>query len=205
MLEQTKDLINQLNCEFRRCSDCLLTDEYVNLLKSLRHRIFDRELIEFLCDKTTSKKHIWEIRFKHLATLLTNEFTKNFDLKQFFLENVKKSRRLPMKLYFIRGFAIYATEAELKPLMDKFSISLTKIHDYIDYEHILSVAGLPYLVEKYHYQTFIDSLKTAEEEYLKIDPLLRGFFTINEEFEQINLIDNVEVSRRTKLFLERLK
>ncbi len=70
-----------------------------------------------------------------------------------------------------------------------------------DGEHILSVAGLPYLVKTYDYACFEDTLKTAENEYQKIHPLLRGYFTLNENLEQINLLSIQEMQKRTDAFI----
>ena len=84
--------------------------------------------------------------------------------------------------------------------MKKLQQLLEKNHDYIDYEYILSVAGLSYLVEKYDYTCFKETIETAKIEYQKIDPLLRGYFTLNEKIEHINLISNEEALKRTKEF-----
>ncbi len=178
----TKDL----NFWFSKCSDCLLHPEYEQLLKKLYDYELTQKIIDFLCDKATSKKHFCEIRFEHLKILLVNKSTVKFDLKQFYLDNLRKSRRLWLKMFYIRGYALYATEQELIPIMKKFKTQLEKNHDYIDYEYILSEAGLPYLVNKYGYFCFSDALETADNEYQKIDSLLRGYFTLNENLEHIN-------------------
>jgi len=147
----------------------------------------------------------WKIRFDHLRILLLNSSAKAFNLKAFYFENLKKSRRLAMKLFFIRGYAIYASEQELNPVMEKFRKNLEKSHDYIDYNYILSVAGLPYLVNTYGYNCFSQTLEKAEEEHQKIDPLLRGFFTLNENLEQINLLSLAEAGKRTEEFLNKCR
>ena len=128
-----------------------------------------------------------------------------YDLKAFYFENLKKCRRLAMKIFFIRGYAIYASEEELIPIMEKFQKSLEKNHDYIDYNYILSVAGLPYLVDIYGYDCFSQTLKKAEEEHEKIDPLLRGYFTLDSNLEQVNLLTIKEVQKRSKQFLDKHK
>lgn len=193
-------MIEKLEYGFSKCSDCLLHPEYKKLLQELYTYDLTQELIDFLCDKTTSKKHWCEIRFEHLKILLLNKSALNYDLKTFYFDCLKKCRRLWLKMFFIRGYAVYATEEELCPVMKKFQEQLTKNHDYIDYEHILSVAGLPYLVNTYGYACFEDTLKTAENEYQKIHPLLRGYFTLNENLEQINLISTQEVRKRSEEF-----
>lgn len=198
-------LLSELECAFKKCSDCSLHYEYVPLLEQLKTVTLTQDLVDYLCDKITSKKHFWEIRFDHLRVLLLNPTSKDFDLKNFYFERSKRSRRLAIKIFFIRGYAIYATEEELTPMMEKFCKSLEKNHDYIDYEYVLSVAGLPYLAEKYGYDCFIHALKKAKEEYQHIDPLLRGYFTLNRELEQIQLLSYKDIVRRGNLFLEKIR
>lgn len=194
-------LIIELERTFHKCSDWLLHPEYVSLLDKLYNEELSKDHINFLCDKVISKKHVWEIRFKHLRVLLLNPSATTFDLKHFYLENIKKCRRLAMKIFFIRGYAIYASEEELNPIMDKFRKSLEKNHDYIDYNYILSIAGLPYLVNTYGYDCFVKTLEKAEEEHAKIDPLLRGYFTLNTNLEQVDLLTIEEIRKRSESFL----
>ena len=199
------NLLSELDRAFKRCSDCILHPEYMSLIKKLHNIKLSKDYIDYLCDKVVSKKHIWEIRFDHLRILLLNPSAMEYDLKAFYFENLKKCRRLAMKIFFIRGYAIYASEEELIPIMEKFQKSLEKNHDYIDYNYILSVAGLPYLVNEYGYDCFAKSLEKAQEEHKQIDPLLRGYFTLNQNLEQVNLLTQEEISRRTYRFLEKCK
>ena len=193
-------MIEKLEYWFSKCSDCLLHPEYTKLLDELYNYELNQEMIDFLCDKATSKKHWCELRFEHLKILLLNETALNYDLKQFYFDALKRCRRLWLKMFYIRGYALYATEEELLPVMKKFQQLLEKNHDYIDYEYILSVAGLSYLAEKYDYACFKETLETAKIEYQKIDPLLRGYFTMNEKLEHINLISYEEALKRSKEF-----
>ena len=199
------DLLSELERSFKKCSDCLLHPDYVSCLKKLYDIELSQEYIDYLCKIITSKKHIWEIRLDHLAILLLNPSAKAFDLKDFYFENAQKCRRLAMKIFYICGYAIYASEEELNPVMEKFCRNLEKNHDYIDYNYILSVAGLPYLMDLYKYDCFAQALKKAEEEHEKIDPLLRGYFTLNSNMEQVNLLTVEEVQKRSKQFLDKLK
>ena len=111
--------ITALEQAFRKCSDCSLHSDYLPLLERMETCDLTAEHIAYLQEKCLSKKHIWEIRFDHLRVLLLNPTTRNYDLKEFFLARVKASRRLSMKLFYIRGLAMYATEAELEPVMEK--------------------------------------------------------------------------------------
>ncbi len=196
-------LLSDLKCALNKCSDCILHPEYISLLNKLCHINLSHELIDYLCNIVTSKEHIWEIRLKHLRVLLLNPSASAFDLKKFYFENLKKCQRLAMKIFFIRGYAIYASEEELNIVMDKFCKSLEKNHDYINYNYILSIAGLPYLVDKYGYVCFVRALEKAEEEHKKIDPLLRGYFTLNENFECVNLLPIEKAHKKTQQFLEK--
>ena len=198
--EYLKDLLLNLEQSFKRCSDCGLHKDYVFYLNKLPGCELTQELVDFLCEKSTSKKHFWEIRLDHLRILLLNESARKFDLKSFYLECLKRSRRLALKIFYIRGYAIYASEEELTPIMAKFCANLEKNHDYIDYEHILSAAGLPYLAKTYGYDCFIKALHKAEEEYQKIDPLLRGFFTLDENINQVDLLSYEETNKREEAF-----
>ena len=198
-------LLSELERTFKKCSDCLLHSEYIALLHQLENIELTQELVDFLCEKATSQKHIWEIQFDHLRILLLNPTSKSFDLKNFYLENLKKCRRLAMKIFFIRGYSIYATEAELEPILEKFQQNMEKNHNYIDYNYILSSAGLPYLVSTYQYTCFTKALKKAEEEYQHIDSLLQGYFTLTPNLEQVNLLSNEEIQKRLRLFLDKYR
>ena len=186
---------------FRKCSDCMLNADYVPLLKQLESCELTAEHIAYLQEKCLSKKHIWEIRFEHLRVLLLNPSVRNYDLKAFFLDRVKASRRLSMKLFYIRGYAMYATETELILVMEKFCSSLKKNHDYMDYNEILSEAGLPYLVKTYGYGCFANAYDTALEESLNV-PCLLGCYTLNERMEMVNRMPAEEMQRQLKAYLE---
>lgn len=194
-------LIPELERAFGKCSDCLLHGEYIEILNKLYGTELSQELIDYLCAKATSKKHIWEIRFEHLRALLLNPSSKSFDLKEFYLENLKKSRRLAMKIFYIRGYAAYASEKEMEAVMEKFCKNLEKNRDGTDYAYVLSVAGLPYLADKYGYNCFKKALEKACEEYEKIPCALRGFFTLNESLDTVPLISSEEAARRIRAFL----
>lgn len=196
-------LLLELERTFKKCSDCSLHPDYVASLNKLYNIELSQELIHYLCNKIASKNHIWEIRFDHLRILLLNPSAKAYDLKAFYLENIKKCRRLALKIFYIRGYAIYASEEELNPIMETFRKNLDKNHDYIDYNYLLSVAGIGYLVNTYGYDCFVKTLEKARKEYQSIDPLLQGYFTLNENLEQVNLVPAEEVQRRLEMFLEK--
>lgn len=197
-------ILHQLNTEFSKCSDCGLTEKYRELLEELRCINLSPELISWLCEKSRSGKHIWEIRFEHLRVLLLNFSSRQYDLRKFYLENLKKCRRPALKLFFIRGYAMYANEKEIAPLIEKFAKSLETNHDYIDYNYFLSEAGLPYLAKYYGYDCFVKAFEKAKQEHEKIDPLLRGYFTLDSELRQIDLLSIEEVQKRSAEFLKKI-
>ena len=91
---------------------------------------------------------------------------------------------------------MYASEDEMIPVMEKYESLLQRNHYYIDYSYILSRPLLPYLVKTYGYDCCERALETAKKEYEKIDPLLRGWSTLNERFEYVELLSKAEWEAR---------
>ena len=89
--------------------------------------------------------------------------------------------------------------------MGKFRKNLEGPCNYIDYNYILSVAGLPYLVETYGYTSFVETLEKANFEYRKISSSLKGYFTLDENLEQVTLISPEEARNRMMSFLNEHK
>jgi hypothetical protein len=188
-----------------RYSDFYLPDErYEQHLRKLWSMPLTDEIVTYLCEQIDNpkSKRDCDLRFIHLRPLILNPTTKLFDLKQYFLNHLIKSRRPWLKLFYIMAFTVYAREEEIMPVMKQFNSILEKRHDYVDYEQILSMAGLPLLIKKYGYPCFSESLDIAKHEYMKIDPLLRGFFTLNENFDVIALIAPEECQKRLQAFLK---
>ncbi len=176
--------------------------EYRSFLNQLYTHPLTQDLVDFLCEKSTSKKHIWEIRFAHLRILLLNPTAHQYDLKDFFFQCLKRARRAAIKIYFIRGYAIYATEEEMSPIMKKFAASMEKPpHDHIDWAYVLAPSGLPYLVETYGYACFQEALQTVQEEYKKNPPFMAGSCTLDEKMKQISTISNAEAIAKIQRYL----
>ena len=195
-------LLEELDRTSKKCSDCLLHPEYEALLRKLESMELTRETVDFLCDNIASKKHIWEIRFRHLQVLLRNPSAGKFDLKEFYLQNFKRSRRIAIKIFFIRGYAQYASEEELIPIMEKFLKNLDGPCGHTDYNYMLSVAGLPYLVKKYGYACFAQTLEEAKRRHNQSSPLLRDYFTLDENLDQVNLVSPQEAHNLIRAFLD---
>ena len=181
---KTDELLEQLEREHKRCSDGCLFPTYAQLLEQLQKAELTQELVDYLCFWSTSQKHFWEIRFQHLRVLLLNPSAQKYDLKSFYLDRLTKCRRLALKMFFIRGYAMYASEKELIPVMKRFCASMEKNHDYIDYNYLLSAAGLPYFVKTYGYPCFQQALRIAETESRKVYQGGLGCFTITEDLRQ---------------------
>lgn len=108
-----------------------------------------------------------------------------YDLKDFFLTAFKKLRHLDIRLTAIRGYAHYATEAEVILLMDKFLASLIKLPEhtpyaYQEYESIRSQFGLGYLVERYGYDCFKKALEQTNQQYEAMPENFRSIIRMDE-------------------------
>ena len=199
------DLLQNLKDNYRYSDYYLPDDRYEQYLRRFRTEPLTQELVEYLCFQIDNPKNkrSCELRFIHLQPLFLNPTVQNFDLKEYWLSHIAKCRRLWLKLFYIRAYSIFATENELIPVMQKFEASLQRMHDYQDYEQILSKAGLPYLCEKYGYDCFRHALSVAEKEYLNIDPLLRGFFTLDEEGNMVEILTPQQCHERLDAFLKK--
>lgn len=198
-------ILSELERTIKMCPEWGLHGEYMLAL----NRLYDVELtqpyVDYLCNILNSKKFIWEVRFKHLRVLLLNPSAKKFDLKEFYFEKIKRCRKLALKIFFIRGYAMYASEEELNPVMSKFCKSLERGHDYLDYNYFLAKPGLPYLVETYGYQCFVKALEKARENHQEMDPLLKDYFTLDERLEHVDLLSSKEALIRSYLFFKKLR
>lgn len=199
------NLLQELK-ENYRYSDLYLPDErYEKHLYRLRTEPLTQELVDYLCSQIDNprNKRDCQLRFIHLQPLFLNPTTQNFDLKEYIYEHIVKSRRIWLKFFYIRTYTLFANEQELIPIMQKFENALKKSHDSEDYEQILSNGGLPFLCKKYGYECFYQALETAKKEYLQIDPLLRGHFTLDENGDFVEVLSNKEVHERYDAWLSK--
>ena len=198
-------LLEQLKRNYRYSDYYFPDDCYERYLRQLYTEPLTQELVDYLCSQIDNPKsqRSCELRFIHLQPLFINSSVQNFDLKEYLYFHIVKCRRLWLKLFYIRTYSIFATEKELEPIIQKFEIALQKVHDYQDYEQILSKAGLPYLCKKYGYDCFYHALSVAKKEYLNIDPLLRGFFTLDEYGNMIEILTPQQCRERIEAFLKK--
>lgn len=198
------DLLQKLR-ENYRYSDFYLPDErYEQYLRLLRTEPLTQELVDYLCSQIDNpkSKRSCELRFIHLQPLFLNPTAAQFDLKDYIYDHLKKSRRPWLRLFYIRAYAIYATESEVDSVISKFEDMMRKYHDYQDFSQILSEAGLPYLVQKYNYPCFKRAFATAIQEYTHINSHLKGLFTRNEDGDMFSLLSEEEIRQRYNLYLE---
>lgn len=207
MIPKNKNLVKIMK-ENDECREWMIRNKtYEECLEILCTKPFTQEEVDYLCKKIDDPKHKNdpEVRCYHLRPFLLNPTTTNFDLKEFFLVRFKKSRRLWLKMYYIMGYAKFATEEELIPVIDKFNDNMRSIHDYIDFSYLMSKYGIKLLVRTYNYPCLHNCLKVAKQEYRKIDPLLKGYITTDKNFKTIELLPNKVSKLLFELALKRKK
>jgi hypothetical protein len=192
-----ENITDTLKDEFARCHSFLLTKKYVELLGTLRGQDLTERTAKYLCEKAADTSKIWEIRYEHLAVLLLSSNLSSLYLKEWFLDAYGASRNLTLKLLFLRGYAEYASESELVPVVKDFTLSLKNAHEVTDFEYILSEIGLLYLVKKHRYGCFDAVLEAAKEKYESFPDAVRGFFTVDENFRKVSLLPDEEIRKRT--------
>ena len=130
-----------------------------------------------------------------------------YELKDFFLTVFKKERHLDTRLTAIRGYAAYATEAEVIPIMDKFTQILNKGGRLLalrtEYELLRSKFGLPYLIRKYGYSCFIEAAEVLDKMYDSLPKELKGYFTYDENGVLVKLMSDKKMKRKFEAWLER--
>ncbi len=123
--------------------------------------------------------------------------------KEFFLAVFRKERYLDMRLTAIRGYAVFATEKEIEPLMKKMTELLRKRpqttpYNYQEYEILRSAYLMPYLLEKYGYTCFKDFNQQLNLQYDDMPDLFKGIFTCDENGNVIQLLSQQESEERWK-------
>lgn len=127
------------------------------------------------------------------------------DAKEFFGKAFKKERYLDMKLAAVRGYAAYAAEEEVAPLMGKLMELLKKRaaqtpYDYTEYEPMRSVFLMPYLLKHYDYECFRLFNQQLEKQYDEMPECFKNIFTLDEYGKMHEIRDNKEVSQSLENF-----
>ena len=122
------------------------------------------------------------------------------DAKDFFLQAFKQERYLDMKLSAVRGYAVYATEAEILTLMSKLLELLKKRpektpYNYTEYEPMRSVFLMKYLLKHYDYECFRVFDIQLEEQYNDMPDCFKDIFTLDELGNVCTIRDKEEVEK----------
>ena len=179
--------------------------EYRESMIHMRFEPFSEEDMLFFKELYLTSKDIFS-RNQILQTFVLQCL--QYDLKDFFLLAFKKERYLDMRLVAIRGFAVYATEKEIIPLMKKFLEILIKVpthtpYNYQEYEMLRSKFGFPYLVEKYGYDCFKKAFTQLEKQYNDMPNECKGFFTLDENGLHVSLMSSKEISKKLDILFGR--
>jgi hypothetical protein len=179
--------------------------QYREAMIHMRFEFFSEEDIFFFKELYLTSKDIFS-RNQILQAFVLQ--CAQYNLKDFFLLAFKKERYLDMRLTAIRGFAIYATEKEIIPLMKKFLEILIKIpthtpYNYQEYEMLRSKFGLPYLVQKHGYDCFKETFAQLEKQYNDMLDECKGFFTLDETGLHVSLMPEEEINKKLDILFGR--
>ncbi|MGR3857555.1 hypothetical protein [Chryseobacterium indologenes] len=169
--------------------------EFRNVLFNLDKNIISNDNVEHLMTIYNSAKQL-DIRNKILKLLY--DFTYPL-LKDFFLNAYKKERYLDMKIYALRGLSNFIKEKEITQLLKKFNQSLAKRqqttpYNFQEYELLKGGNALPYLVEKYGYPCFKETLEQVNRQYEAMPDAFKGHYTIDDNGD-IKMLKNAGESK----------
>lgn len=191
----------------------ILTDEKIkdsnkdfrSALFSLDKNSIDKDNFVHLVRIYSTTKQL-DLRNKVLRLLYDFDFP---ELKDFFDNAYKKERYLDMKIYALRGLSQFTNEKEIEKLLQKFNLTLLKRqettpYNYQEYELLRGQNSLPYLVEKYNYNCFKETLNQVNAQYNAMPDAFKGHFTIDENGEFLSLRSPEESSQMIKDFFNQL-
>lgn len=190
----TKEKYNERDIEFR------------NALFNLDKNTINDDNAEFLTTIYLSTKHL-DIRNKILKLLYDFNFSA---LKEFFLTSYKKERYLDMKIYALRGLSQFIEEKEIILLLKKFNQSLAKRqqttpYNYQEYELLRGKNALPFLVHKYNYECFKETLEQVNIQYDAMPDAFKDHYTVDKTGETVMLKSHSETKRIMDKFWENEK
>jgi len=187
----------------------ILTDEKIkdsnkdfrSALFSLDKNSIDKDNFIHLVRIYSTTKQL-DLRNKALRLLYDFDFP---ELKDFFDNAYKKERYLDMKIYALRGLSQFTNEKEIEKLLHKFNLTLLKRqettpYNYQEYELLRGQNSLPYLIEKYNYNCFKETLNQVNAQYNAMPDAFKGHFGINENGEFLSLRSPEESSQMIKDF-----
>ena len=187
----TKEKINERHIDFR------------NALFGLDKNSISIENLEYLTNIYNSTKQL-DIRNKILNLLYDLDFV---TLKEFFSNAYKKERYLDMKVYALRGLSYFVGEKDIENLLEKFNQTLAKRqettpYNYQEYELLRGKNALPYLVKKFGYKCFKETLEQVNKQYHAMPEAFKGHFTTDENGEIVSLRKPEEVKNMMDKFWE---
>ncbi len=121
-------------------------------------------------------------------------------LEEFFDQAFRKERYLDMRLMALRGLAQFRGEQALVGPLAKINESLRKRaistpYNYQEYECLLGKNALPYLVSRYGYACFRETLAIVQTNYDAMPDAFKGHFTIGEDGKPVSLRSPEETKR----------
>jgi hypothetical protein len=189
----------------------ILTDEKIkdsnkdfrNALFSLDKKSIDKDNFIHLTRIYSATKQL-DIRNKILRFLYDFDFP---ELKDFFDNAYKKGRYMDMKMYALRGLSLFVSEKEIEKLLQKFNLTLLKRqettpYNYQEYELLRGQNSLPYLVQKYNYDCFKETLNQVNAQYNAMPDAFKGHFTIDKNGEGVSLRSPEESSKMIQDFFK---
>lgn len=132
------------------------------------------------------------------------------DLQEFFEGAYKKERYLDMKIYALRGLALFSNEKYIEKLVNKLKLILAKReettpYNYQEYELLRGKNALPFLVDTYNYNCLKELLQQVNEQYERMPDAFKGHFTTDENGEITNLRTPAENSKLITAFFNQQK
>jgi len=190
----------------------ILTDEKIkdsnkyfrDALFSLDKATIDRDNFVYLTRIYADTKQL-DLRNKVLRLLYDFDFP---ELKDFYENAYKKERYLDMKIYALRGLSQFINEQEIAKLLQKFNLTLLKRqettpYNYQEYELLRGQNSLPFLVKKYNYNCFKETLTQVNQQYDAMPDAFKGHFTTDENGEFVSLRNPEESSKMINDFFNR--
>lgn len=126
-------------------------------------------------------------------------------LEDFFDQAFRRERYLDMRVHALRGLSQFRSERALAGPIAKVNEILRKRaastpYNYQEYELLLGKNALPYLVGRYGYAGFRETLATVRANYDAMPDAFKGHFTVGEDGKLIVLRAAAESTRMLEEF-----
>lgn len=149
-------------------------------LLNLKSKEVNSENFQYLVDIYHRSKEE-EIQYRCLILLYDKRYE---PLREFFETIYQRGRRLSLKTQALRGLALFLSEDEITPLVEKFIQQLNKSmlstpYDYNSLETLKGWNALPYLRWVYGYACFRKFHKAVKKHYRKLPFAFKYLFWID--------------------------